>query len=184
MSRIGKLPVKAPAGVEIKMQGSQITVKGPKGQLQRNLHQNMKVEINGGELTVIRPSDNRLDKSLHGLTRSLINNMVTGVSLGFTKTLNIVGVGYKVELKGKDLLLQVGLSHPVNYKAPQGIEFKVDPKKNIIDVNGIDKEKVGQVAAEIRSFRPPEPYKGKGIMYSDERIRRKAGKAAASAGKG
>lgn len=184
MSRIGKLPVKAPSGVEIKMQGNQITVKGPKGQLQRNLHQNMKIEVNDGELKVIRPSDNRLDKSLHGLTRSLINNMVTGVSKGFTKTLNIVGVGYKVELKGKDLLLQLGFSHPVNYKAPQGIEFKVDSKKNVIDVNGIDKEKVGQVAAEIRSFRPPEPYKGKGVMYSDERIRRKAGKAAASAGKG
>jgi len=179
MSRIGKLPVKIPSGVECKIQGGRFTVKGPKGQLERELHPNMKIVQEDGEVKVQRPSDARTDRALHGLTRSLINNMVVGVTEGFSKQLNIVGVGYRVEQKGKDLLLSLGFSHPVNYPAPQGIEFVVDAKANTIIVKGIDKERVGQTAAEIRKFRPPEPYKGKGVMYSTERIRRKVGKTAA-----
>lgn len=181
MSRIGKQPVKMPSGVDCKSEGGVFRVKGPKGQLQRVLHPNMKIEMQEGEVRVIRPTDGRLDRSLHGLTRTLINNMVTGVTEGFSKQLNIVGVGYRVELKGKNLTLNLGFSHPIEYPAIDGIEFEVDSKKNTIIVKGIDKEKVGQTAAEIRSFRPPEPYKGKGVMYSTERIQRKAGKAAIGA---
>ncbi len=179
MSRIGKLPVKVPSGVECKIQGSQFSVKGPKGQLARELHPNMKLVHENDELKVVRPSDARTDRALHGLTRSLVNNMVVGVTEGFSKQLNIVGVGYRVELKGKDLLLHLGYSHPISYPAPKGIEFEVDQKANTIIVKGIDKQRVGQTAAEIREFRPPEPYKGKGVMYSTERIRRKVGKTAA-----
>ena len=182
MCRIGKQPVLVPSGVDCKINGNKVDVKGPKGQLQRNLHPHMKVEFQDGVVTVIRPSDGRLDRSLHGLTRSLINNMVIGVSDGYSRQLNIVGVGYKVELKGKGLVLNLGHSHAINYPAPEGVEFDVDPKKNTIVVKGASKEKVGQTAAEIRSLRPPEPYKGKGVMYSTERIRRKAGKAAAAKG--
>ncbi len=138
----------------------------------------MKIEIADGEVRVIRPTDGRMDRSLHGLTRTLISNMVTGVTAGFSKQLNIVGVGYRVELKGKHLTLNLGFSHSIEYKAIDGIEFEVDSKKNTIVVKGINKEQVGQAAAEIRSLRPPEPYKGKGVMYSTERIIRKAGKAA------
>ncbi len=180
MSRIGKLPIPIPSGVECKIQGSLVTVKGPKGQLQREFHPNMKIEITDGVVTVTRPTDERQDRALHGLTRSLLNNMVVGVSEGYTRQLNIVGVGYKVDLKGKNLVLNLGFSHPIDYPAPEGIEFEVDPKANTIQVKGIDKERVGQTSAEIRKFRPPEPYKGKGVMYADERIRRKAGKAAGS----
>ncbi|UCD12151.1 MAG: 50S ribosomal protein L6 [Nitrospinaceae bacterium] len=179
MSRIGKLPVKIPSGVECKIQGSRFSVKGPKGQLERDLHPNMKVIQEESEVKVVRPSDARNDRALHGLTRSLVNNMVVGVTEGFSKQLNIVGVGYRVEFKGKDLLLHLGFSHPIAYPAPKGIEFEVDSKANTIIVKGIDKERVGQTAAEIRKFRPPEPYKGKGVMYSTERIRRKVGKTAA-----
>ncbi|MFQ5672242.1 MAG: 50S ribosomal protein L6 [Nitrospinales bacterium] len=182
MSRVGKLPVPLPQGVEFKLDNGLARVKGPKGQLQRKLHPNMKIEVDKGEIRVIRPNDERLNRGLHGLTRTLINNMVVGVTQGYTKVLNIVGVGYKVEQKGKDLVLQLGYSHPINYPVPEGIEFQVDSKKNTVAVTGIDKEKVGQVSAVIRSFRPPEPYKGKGVMYADEKIRRKAGKAAAGAG--
>jgi large subunit ribosomal protein L6 len=178
MSRIGRLPIKVPSGVELKTDGALFTVKGPKGEMKLNVHPNMKVEMADGEIKVTRPTDNKTDRSLHGLTRSLLNNMVVGVTTGFSKQLNIVGVGYKAELKGKDIVLSLGFSHPINYAAPAGIEFEVDTKKNSIVIKGIDKQKVGQVSAEIRSFRPPEPYKGKGIMYSTERIRRKAGKAA------
>lgn len=177
MSRIGKKPIKVPSGVDCKSEGEIFRVKGPKGQLQRVLHPNMTIELEGEEIRVVRPSEGRLDRSLHGLTRTLISNMVTGVTAGFSKQLNIVGVGYKVELKGKNLLLNLGFSHSIDYPAIEGIEFEVDPKKNTIIVKGMDKEKVGQAAAEIRSFRPPEPYKGKGVMYSTERILRKAGKA-------
>jgi large subunit ribosomal protein L6 len=178
MSRIGKQPVKIPSGVDCKNDGEVFRVKGPKGQLERALHVNMKVEVGDGEVRVIRPTDSRKDRSLHGLTRTLINNMVTGVTQGFSKQLNIVGVGYKVELKGKNLTLHLGYSHTIEYKPTPGIEFEVDTKKNTIIVKGINKEYVGQTAAEIRSLRPPEPYKGKGVMYSTERIIRKAGKAA------
>jgi large subunit ribosomal protein L6 len=181
MSRIGKQPIKIPSGVDCKSEGDAFRVKGPKGQLERNLHSNMKIEIADGEVRVIRPTDSRMDRSLHGLTRTLINNMVTGVTQGFSKQLNIVGVGYRVELKGKNLVLNLGFSHPIDYKAGDGIEFEVDSKKNTIVVKGMNKENVGQTAAEIRSLRPPEPYKGKGVMYSTERIIRKAGKAAIGA---
>ena len=178
MSRIGKLPIPIPSGVECKVQGTQVTVKGPKGQLQREFHKNMKIEIADGKAVVSRPSDERQDRALHGLSRSLLNNMVVGVSEGYMKQLNIVGVGYKVELKGKTLVLNLGFSHTIEYPAPEGIEFEVDPKANTIKVKGIDKERVGETSAGIRKLRPPEPYKGKGVMYAGEHIRRKAGKAA------
>ena len=181
MSRIGKKPVPIPAGIECKLDGVVLTVKGPKGQLHRDLHPNMKVTIEGDSISVTRPTDGRLDRSLHGLTRTLISNMVVGVNEGFSKTLNIVGVGYKVDLKGKALNLNLGYSHSIDYPPPEGIEFNVDNKKNEIVVKGLNKQVVGQVAAEIRMLRPPEPYKGKGIMYAGEKIRRKAGKTAASA---
>ena len=181
MSRIGKKPVPIPAGVECKLDGVVLTVKGPKGQLHRDLHPNMQVTIEGDSISVTRPTDGRLDRSLHGLTRTLISNMVVGVNEGFSKTLNIVGVGYKVDLKGKALNLNLGFSHSIDYPPPEGIEFNVDNKKNEIVVKGLNKQVVGQVAAEIRMLRPPEPYKGKGIMYAGEKIPRKAGKTAASA---
>ena len=182
MSRIGKQPVPVPSGVECKVSGNTVDVKGPKGQLSREMHPNMKIQFKDNEVTVTRPSDGRLDRSLHGLTRTLINNMVLGVSKGYSKQLNVVGVGYKVALKGKDLELNLGHSHAINYPAPKGIEFEVDGKKNTIIVKGVNKEVVGQTASEIRSFRPPEPYKGKGVMHANERIIRKAGKAAAGKG--
>ena len=182
MSRVGKKPISIPSGVECKVNGSRVEVKGPKGQLVRDMHPNMKIEFKDNEVKVTRPTDRRLDRSLHGLTRTLINNMVLGVSTGYSKQLNIVGVGYKVALKGKDLDLNLGHSHAINYPAPKGIEFEVDGKKNTIVVKGINKELVGQTAAEIRGFRPPEPYKGKGVMYSTEKIIRKAGKAAVGKG--
>ena len=182
MSRIGKQPVPVPSGVDCKINGNKVDVKGPKGQLCREMHPNMKIELKGSEILVTRPSDGRLDRSLHGLTRTLINNMVLGVSQGYSKQLNVVGVGYKVALKGKDLELNLGHSHAISYPAPKGIEFEVDGKKNTVIVKGINKEVVGQTAAEIRGFRPPEPYKGKGVMYANERIIRKAGKAAVGKG--
>ncbi len=182
MSRIGKKPVPIPAGVECKLDGVVLTVKGPKGQLHRDLHPNMQVTIEGDSISVTRPTDGRLDRSLHGLTRTLISNMVVGVNEGFSKTLNIVGVGYKVDLKGKALNLNLGYSHSIDYPPPEGVEFNVDNKKNEIVVKGPNKQVVGQVAAEIRMLRPPEPYKGKGVMYAGEKIRRKAGKTAAKAG--
>ena len=181
MSRVGKKPIPVPSGVECKLDGLVLKVKGPKGQLQRNLHPNMKITVEDEQITVTRPTDGRIDRSMHGLTRTLINNMVVGVTEGFSKTLNVVGVGYKVDLKGKALNLSLGYSHSIDYSPPEGIEFDVDNKKNMIVVKGIDKQTVGQVAAEIRMLRPPEPYKGKGVMYVGEKIRRKAGKTAASA---
>ena len=182
MSRVGKQPVPVPTGVECKMAETLFKVKGPKGQLERELHANMKVEISNDQVVVTRPSDGRVDRSLHGLTRTLINNMVVGVTDGFSKSLSIVGVGYKVELKGKNLKLSLGYSHPIDFPAPKGIEFEVDSKKNTIAVKGINKEQVGQTTAEIRMLRPPEPYKGKGVMYVNERIQRKAGKTAVGTG--
>jgi large subunit ribosomal protein L6 len=178
MSRVGRKPITVPAGVDCKLDGVELKVKGPKGQLERKLHPNMQVTIESGLITVTRPTDGRIDRSLHGLTRTLVSNMVIGVTEGFSKTLNIVGVGYKVDLKGKALNLSLGYSHTIDYPAPEGIEFEVDSKKNVIVVKGKDKEVVGQVAAEIRKLRPPEPYKGKGVMYENEKIRRKAGKTA------
>jgi large subunit ribosomal protein L6 len=181
MSRVGRKPIVIPSGVEIKINGTKVHVKGSKGELEREFNPSMKIESADGHLVVSRPDDNRTNRAIHGLTRALLSNMVTGVSEGFLKQLNIVGVGYKVDLKGKDLVMQLGFSHPVKYSPPKGIEFEVDSKANTVKVKGTDKQQVGQVSAEIRKFRPPEPYKGKGVMYADERIRRKAGKAAGTA---
>ena len=175
MSRIGKKPVVVPAGVEVKLEeGNVITVKGPKGTLTRKLVDDLDIKVEGSEVIVTRPSDLKRYKSLHGLTRTLIFNMVEGVTNGYTKELEINGVGYRAAKAGKKLTLTLGYSHPVEMEDPEGIETKVDGNK--ITVSGIDKEKVGQFAAEIRTKRPPEPYKGKGIKYTTETIRRKVGK--------
>ena len=175
MSRIGKLPVAIPAGVEVKLEeGNVITVKGPKGTLTRKLVDDLDIKVEGSEVIVTRPGDLKRYKSLHGLTRTLIFNMVEGVTNGYTKELEINGVGYRAAKAGKKLTLTLGYSHPVEMEDPEGIETKVDGNK--ITVSGIDKEKVGQFAAEIRTKRPPEPYKGKGIKYTTETIRRKVGK--------
>ena len=176
MSRVGKAPVTVPSGVDIKIDGSHVKVKGSKGELERNFNERISFEVDGGVLTVSRPDDTRESKALHGLSRALVNNMVVGVSEGFTKDLEIQGVGYRASLKGKDIELLVGYSHPVLVEAPEGITFEV-PEPTKISVSGIDKEKVGQVAANVRKVRPPEPYKGKGIRYVGEYVRRKAGKA-------
>ena len=175
MARIGKLPVAIPAGVEVKLEeGNVITVKGPKGTLTRKLVDDLDIKVEGSEVIVTRPSDLKRYKSLHGLTRTLIFNMVEGVTNGYTNELEINGVGYRAAKAGKKLTLTLGYSHPVEMEDPEGIETKVDGNK--ITVSGIDKEKVGQFAAEIRTKRPPEPYKGKGIKYTTETIRRKVGK--------
>lgn len=176
MSRIGKKPIAIPAGVDVQIDGTTVTVKGPKGTLTRNVHPNISVEIEGNEIIVSRPNDNKENRSLHGLTRTLISNMVVGVNETFKKELEVNGVGYRVELKGKDLLMKIGYSHDVIIAAEDGITIEV-PNPNKIIVSGPDKQKVGQFAANIREKRPPEPYKGKGIKYSDEHIRRKEGKA-------
>jgi large subunit ribosomal protein L6 len=178
MSRIGKKPVTLPKGVDLDLQGSTVAVKGPKGELRRTLHPDMKLTLDGGTLTVERPSDEKRHKALHGLTRTLVQNMVEGVSKGFTRTLEIQGVGYKAEAKPYGVNLIVGYSHPVKYEAPKGIKITVE-NNTVVKVEGADKEVVGQVAAELRSVRPPEPYKGKGIRYQGEQVRRKAGKTGA-----
>ena len=175
MSRIGRLPVVVPAGVEVKVaENNEITVKGPKGTLVRILPAEMDVKVEDGHVVVTRPNDLKKMKSLHGLTRSLVQNMVTGVNEGYTKELEVNGVGYRAQKQGKKLVLALGYSHPVEMEDPEGLETVVDGNKII--VKGIDKEKVGQFAAEIRDKRRPEPYKGKGIKYADEVIRRKVGK--------
>ncbi len=176
MSRIGKSPVPIPPGVEVAVNGSAATVKGPMGTLKRVFAGVITIEVSDGQAVLGRTDEERRSRALHGLSRALLNNMVIGVSEGFRKELKAVGVGYRAALKGKDLELQVGFSHPVEVSAPDGITFEV-PEPTTIIVSGIDKEVVGQVAAEIRSIRPPEPYKGKGIRYADEHVRRKAGKA-------
>ena len=178
MSRIGKAPITVPAGVNVSVDGRDITVKGPKGELKMTVAPNMKVEVNEGVITVSRPNDEKVNRSLHGLTRTLVNNMVLGVNEGFTKTLEVNGVGYRAAKEGKNLVLNVGYSHQVIMPEPEGIEVEV-PNPNQIIVKGIDKQKVGQFAAEIRGKRPPEPYKGKGIKYDYEVIRRKEGKTGA-----
>lgn len=175
MSRIGNNPIEVPQGVEINVSGSHISVKGPKGTLERDINDKLTVSVEDGKVIVKRPNDETEMKSLHGLTRTLINNMIIGVKDEFTKELQINGVGYRVQKQGNDLNLTLGFSHPVMYKAPQGIAFDV-PNPNTIIVKGIDKELVGQTAAEIRTKRPPEVYGGKGIKYSYEVIRRKEGK--------
>ena len=176
MSRIGNMPVTVPEGVEVKIDGQHITVKGPKGSLERDIHPNIKVELDGNEIKVSRPDDTNINKSLHGTTRALIHNMVEGVVHEFKVELEINGVGYRAQKKGNDLLMNLGYSHPVEMKAPQGVTFDL-PDANHIVVRGIDKEVVGQVANEVRSKRPPEVYRGKGIKYATEHTRRKEGKA-------
>ncbi len=177
MSRIGKMPIDIPAGVDVTIDGSTVTVKGPKGELTRTVHKNITVEKDGAVITVTRPNDENLNKSLHGLTRTLIANMVEGVSKGYSKELEVNGVGYRAAKNGNELVLTVGYSHPVTFKENDDIKIEV-PGPNKIIISGSDKQKVGQFAAEVREVRPPEPYKGKGIKYVDEYIRRKEGKAA------
>jgi large subunit ribosomal protein L6 len=178
MSRIGKKPVIIPKGVTLQLQDHTVAVKGPKGELRRTLHDEMQLSFEKDQFTVARPSDEQKHKALHGLTRTLVQNMVEGVSKGFSKTLEIQGVGYKAEPKPYGVNLVVGYSHPVKYQAPKGIKISVD-NNTIVKIEGADKELVGQVAAELRSVRPPEPYKGKGIRYAGEQVRRKAGKTGA-----
>ena len=176
MSRIGKLPVTVPAGVTVKVEGNTVSVKGPKGELSRTIPSNIGVKLEGSTITLTRPSDETKDKSMHGLSRTLVANMVEGCAKGYMKSLEITGVGYKAEPKPFGLQLALGYSHQIQYKAPAGIKLSA-PQPTQVVIEGADKEKVGQVAAEIRSLRPPEPYKGKGIKYTGEVIRRKAGKA-------
>ncbi len=177
MSRIGKQPIEIPSGVEVTIDGATVAVKGPRGELRQTFNPEMKVVQEDGTIVVARPNDEAFYRSLHGLTRRLIANMIEGVTKGFEKNLEIVGVGYRAALKGKDIELQVGYSHPVVVAAPEGVEFEV-PQPTRITVRGNDKQSVGEVAANIRKVRKPEPYKGKGIRYEGEYVRKKAGKAA------
>ena len=182
MSRIGRLPITVPAGVDVTLDGRVITVTGPKGTLTRQLPPRMQVEREGEILTVVRPTETKLDKSLHGLTRTLVNNMVVGVTTGYRKGLEIVGVGYRAQKIGEKLQLALGYSHPIEIDPPAGISFELETPLKLAVV-GIDKELVGQVAAKVRSTRKPEPYKGKGVRYAGEKVRRKAGKAGKIGGK-
>lgn len=181
MSRIGRLPVAIPSGVQVNVQGSNVHVKGPKGELKRTFSPQVTISMENGQVVVTRQSDHPAERALHGTTRALIANMVRGVSSGFEVALEVEGVGYRAEMEGKVLALYVGYSHPVKVEPPAGISFEVDQKTRQIKVLGYDRELVGQVASEIRGTRPPEPYHGKGIRYAGERIRRKAGKAAKGA---
>lgn len=185
MSRIGKMPIPLPKGVSVAIDaGNAVTVKGPKGQLMQQFSPDMRIEVADSELRVARPSDADRHRALHGLTRALLNNMVTGVSSGFTRTLDIEGVGYRAGMLGKNLVVLVGYSHPVEIVPPTGIAFDVDKTGRQITIAGIDKQMVGAMAAQIRALRPPEPYKGKGVRYHGERIRQKAGKSGKVGGKG
>ena len=177
MSRIGKMPISLPKGVDVSLSGQTLRVKGKNGELSLNVHPEMSLEIEDGEVRVTRPSDASRHKALHGLTRSLVANMVEGVSEGFTRTLEIVGVGYRAEMKGKTLNMALGFSHPITFESPDGVTIET-PNQTTVVVKGADKQAVGQAAAVIRGFRPPEPYKGKGVRYQGEQIRRKAGKTA------
>ncbi len=182
MSRIGKKPITIPAGVEVKLNGNEVTVKGPKGELKNTFNAQMAIAMEGNEIIVTRPSDNKEHRALHGLTRTLIANMVEGVANGYSKTLEVNGVGYRVQKQGKNLVMNLGFSHQVIMEEIPGITIEV-PSPNQIIISGADKQQVGQFAAEVREKRPPEPYKGKGIKYADEHIRRKEGKAAKGAKK-
>ena len=177
MSRVGQMPITVPSGVDVIIKGSHVRVKGPKGQMEHTFPAAMDISQKDGIVSIERPSDERTHRALHGMTRALINNMVTGVSTGFEKVLEINGVGYRAEMAGNNLVLHVGYSHPVEIDPPEGISFELDNRTRQIKVMGYDKQSVGHIAANIRKVRPPEPYKGKGIKYLDERIRRKAGKA-------
>ncbi len=176
MSRIGKMPIPVPAGVEVKIDGSNVAVKGPKGQLSLVVSSPIKVALEDNSVLVTRPDDERLSRSLHGLTRTLISNQIIGVTTGYTKSLDIVGTGYRVTAKGSDIEFALGYSHPILVKAPAGITFTVEGNNKVV-VSGIDKQAVGEVAANLRKLRKPEPYKGKGVRYTGENVRRKAGKS-------
>lgn len=176
MSRVGKMPVKIPTGVQVEIKGNEVTVKGPKGELCHSFNPNLQVAVKDSEVLVTRPDDKAYD-ALHGLTRAIINNMVRGVTEGYRQNLEVEGVGYRAELQGKNLVLSLGLSHTVPIEPPPGITFTVDKSQRAFAIEGIDRQLVGGVAAQIRLLRPPEPYKGKGIHYAGERVRRKAGKA-------
>ena len=175
MSRIGRKPINIPAGVEVKIDGSVVTVKGPKGTLTQKVHPNMNVAVEGNEIVVTRPDDEKENRSLHGLTRTLIHNMVVGVTEGYTKSLELVGTGYRAQMQGKALNITIGFSHPVIVDAPENISFETPTQTKIV-VKGIDKQQVGNIAADIRAIRKPEPYHGKGIRYENENVRRKEGK--------
>ena len=182
MSRIGRKPINIPAGVDVKLDGNVVTVKGPKGTLTQKFHPNMTIKVDSGVITVERPNDEKENRALHGLTRSLIHNMVVGVTEGFKKELDVLGVGYRVQKQGKDLVMNLGYSHQVVVSETDDIKIEA-PTPNKIIISGADKQKVGQFAAEVREKRPPEPYKGKGIRYTDEYVRRKEGKAGKGAKK-
>ena len=177
MSRVGNVPIEIPSGVDVDINGEKVTIKGPKGQLEQVFHKDISIGLEDNKLMVRRPSDSKNHKALHGLTRSLLVNMVEGVTKGYSKVLEINGVGYRAALQGKKLVLTVGYSHPVEITTDEDIELEVPTPTQVV-VKGIDKQKVGQVAADIRATKPPEPYQGKGIKYKEERIRRKAGKTA------
>jgi large subunit ribosomal protein L6 len=182
MSRIGRLPIAVPAGVDVSIDGRSVTVKGPKGSLSRDLHPEIGVARDGDNIVVTRPSEAKTHKQLHGLTRTLVNNMVVGVTTGYRKPLEITGVGYRAALVGRKLQLNLGYSHPIEIEPPEGITFEVETPTRLAVV-GIDKELVGEIAAKVRSTRKPEPYKGKGVRYAGEQVRRKAGKAGKIGGK-
>ncbi len=176
MSRIGKKPIPVPDKVNITLNEQEVVVNGPRGELKQVVHPAMAVKQEDGQLLIVRPNDERQNRALHGLTRALIANMVQGVSEGFQKTLMVEGVGYGSELRGQDLVMKLGYSHEIVVSPPDGISFELEDRGRVIHIRGIDKQVVGQVAADVRKLRPPEPYKGKGVRYSDERVRRKAGK--------
>ena len=175
MSRIGRMPIAVPAGVTVEVNGNVVTAKGPKGELTKAMHPDMHIEVNGAEVVVTRPSENKLHKSLHGLTRTLVNNMIVGVNEGYKKELDVVGVGYRVAMENGKLVMNLGFSHQVIVEAVEGIKIEA-PTPNKIIISGLDKQLVGQFAADVRKKRPPEPYKGKGIRYTGEVVRRKEGK--------
>ncbi len=178
MSRVGKSPIPIPDKTKVDIKGKMVTVTGPKGSLAREIHPDIMAALEDNQIMVTRPSDDKKHRALHGLTRALLNNMVVGVTQGYTKELQMIGVGYRAELKGKVLMIYLGYSHPIVFQPPDGIKVEVVPKENRIIVDGIDKELVGQVAAKLRSLRKPEPYKGKGVRYVGEQVRSKAGKTA------
>ena len=178
MSRIGRMPISIPAGVTVEVNGNKVTAKGPKGELTQEMHPDMIIEVEGNEVLVKRPSEDKLHKSLHGLTRTLVHNMIVGVSEGYKKELDVVGVGYRVAMEGKKLVMNIGFSHTVDVEPVDGITIEA-PAPNKIVISGLDKQLVGQFAADVRKKRPPEPYKGKGIRYTGEVIRRKEGKTGA-----
>lgn len=180
MSRVGKNPIPVPDKTKVEFSGKLVSVTGPKGTLSRKIHPDISATLEGGSVIVTRPSDAKMHRALHGLTRALINNMVIGVTEGYVRELKMIGVGYRGEMRGKTLILNLGFSHPILFIAPDGVEISVEAKASLIKIQGIDKELVGECAAKIRKFRPPEPYKGKGIRYKDEIVKTKAGKTAGS----